>query len=157
MFVLLLVLTLFESGSAVFSLSQLDHLTASQLDEDDLVQVVQTSSTRSTTKLPKNYYIIKVIKKDKKECYYKIKQLYDFAVKILIQNKMIPQEDQLVKSKIKPQYLSKKRSWLFSIIFAIIGNEKELELTYNKLSRLGIQRLNTNPSINFLNDKIVAI
>ena len=91
------------------------------------------------------------MKKDKKDAYSRIKNIYEHVVKILIKNKIIPREDNLVKTKIKPQYQSRKRTWVFSTIFVILGNQRELELTQNQLIKLGVQKLNTRPAINFLN------
>lgn len=62
-----------------------------------------------------------------------------------------------MKSRIKPQYLSKKRIWSFSTIFVIFGDEEELERAYKQLFRIRVQRLNIRPSINFLNEKVVAL
>lgn len=60
--------------------------------------------------------------KEKKQAYLRMQTLFKNVVAILIKNKIIPAEDSLVKSRIKPQYLSKKRSWSFSTIFVIFGN-----------------------------------
>ena len=49
------------------------------------------------------------------------------VVKTLESSKLIPDKDSLVKSKTKPQYLSKKRQWSFSTIFVILGTEKEIK------------------------------
>ena len=48
--------------------------------------------------------------------------LFKDVLSFLLKNRIIPHEDSLVKSRIKPQYLSKKRSWSFSTIFVIFGN-----------------------------------
>jgi hypothetical protein len=86
-----------------------------------------------------------------------MQNMFKKVVRILIKNRIIPDEETLVKSRIKPQYLSKKRSWSFSTIFVIFGNEDELERCYRELSRIRIQRLSTRPSINFLNEKVIAL
>ena len=53
--------------------------------------------------------------------------------------------------------MTKKRSWAFTTIFAIYGTEEDLDRCYMKLSNMGIERLNTKTSINFLNEKIIAL
>jgi hypothetical protein len=65
---------------------------------------------------------MKVLHKEKLKAYNHIKQLYKHAVTLLIKHKVIPDEVRLVKSKIKPQFLNKKRIWSFSIVFAIYGS-----------------------------------
>ena len=74
---------------------------------------------------------------------------------LCIRKNLIPDKDSLVQSRIKPQYLSKKRSWSFSIIFVVVGEDIEEEV--RQLSKLGIKKLNTRPSINFLNEKLLAL
>jgi len=64
---------------------------------------------------------LKVIEKEKRLAYYKMIQIYEKIVKILKKYQLIPDEDSLVKTKIKPQFLTKKRKWSFSIIFVIGG------------------------------------
>jgi hypothetical protein len=86
-----------------------------------------------------------------------MKRMFERVVKLLLRAGVIPDESTLVQSKIKPQYLSKKRSWQFSTIFALFGSSGELERCRSDLSRLGIQRLSTKPTINFLNEKIIAL
>lgn len=86
-----------------------------------------------------------------------MRRVFERVVRLLLRAGVIPDESTLVQSKIKPQYLSKKRSWQFSTIFAIFGSSPELERCRSDLGRLGIQRLSTKPSINFLNEKIVAL
>ena len=39
----------------------------------------------------------------------------------------------------------------------IFGSEKELERAGLQLSHLKVQRLHTHPSINFLNEKVIAL
>jgi hypothetical protein len=102
-------------------------------------------------KVVKDYYIIKVGRKNKKDAYNIIQKIFYKVVDILLKNKIIPDQSSLVKSKIKPQYQSKKRSWVFSTIFVVLGTQKELERAFKHLSRIGVQRLQTKPSINFLN------
>lgn len=77
--------------------------------------------------------------------------LNEIVIRILKKNKVIPHSNSLVQSKIKPQYLSKKRKWSFSMIFVIFGNQNELTRCSSELYKYGIQRLVTKPSINFLN------
>lgn len=48
--------------------------------------------------------------------------LFDQVISILKKHHIIPHQNGLVKSKIKPKYLIKKRMWSFSTIFVIIGN-----------------------------------
>lgn len=86
-----------------------------------------------------------------------MQSIFKRVIQILIRHKIIPDENALVKSRIKPQYLSKKRSWSFSTIFVIFGSDKELERAGIQLSHLNVQRLHTHPSINFLNEKVVAL
>lgn len=52
----------------------------------------------------------------------RMQALFKDVLSFLLKNRIIPHEDSLVKSRIKPQYLSKKRSWSFSTIFVIFGN-----------------------------------
>lgn len=86
-----------------------------------------------------------------------MQNMFKQVVNILIKNRIIPDEDSLVKSRIKPQYLSKKRSWCFSTIFVIFGDEEELERVHRQLFKIRVQKLSTRPSINFLNEKVVAL
>lgn len=79
------------------------------------------------------------------------------VVFILKKYKVIPHERGLVKSKIKPQYLSKKRKWSFSTMFVVLGKYEELKKAYSYFIRMGIQKLNAKPSINFLNEKVKAL
>jgi hypothetical protein len=51
-----------------------------------------------------------------------MQSMFKQVVAYLIRSRIIPDENSLVKSRIKPQYLSKKRSWSFSTIFVIFGN-----------------------------------
>jgi hypothetical protein len=97
------------------------------------------------------------MRKDKKDAYSMIKNIYEHVLKILIKNKIIPAENSLVKTKIKPHYQSRKRTWVFSTIFVILGNQRELELAQNQLAKLGVQKLSTRPAINFLNEKLESI
>ena len=83
--------------------------------------------------------------------------LFDKVVGILKKHHIIPHQNGLVKSKIKPKYLIKKRMWSFPTIFVIYGNSNELEKCNKELTRFGIQKLMTKPSINFLNEKILAL
>ena len=66
-------------------------------------------------------------------------------------------EGSLVKSKIKPQFLAKKRQWAFSTIFVVVGSPHELKHCYRQLHPLGIHKLNAKPSIDFLNQKLQAM
>lgn len=91
------------------------------LESDNLVQVEESAVDRPNGRITKNYYIVRVARKDKKDAYFKVKQLFDRVIHILMKNKIIPDEDSLVKSKVKPQYQSKKRRWVFSTIFVVIG------------------------------------
>lgn len=116
-----------------------------------MVEVEVSGQSRASSSMSKHYYIVKVGRKDKKEAYNVIRKVFEKVVSILIHNKMIPDEGSLVKSKIKPQYQSKKRSWLFSTIFVVLGTQKELDKAFKDLSRIGVQRLQTKPTINFLN------
>jgi hypothetical protein len=67
---------------------------------------------------------MRVVHKEKSQAYSHMKWLFRRAVHLLIKNKVIPDEERLVKSKIKPQYLNKKRKWSFSTIFVIFGSEE---------------------------------
>ena len=80
-----------------------------------------------------------------------MKELFDRVVFILKKYNVIPHEDSLVKSKTKPQYLSKKRQWSFTTIFVILGNERDLQDCHEQFARLGIQKLNARPSVHYLN------
>ena len=51
-----------------------------------------------------------------------MKKIFGHAVMVAEKYKIIPNEKSLVQSKIKPQYLSKRRLWSFSTIFVLIGN-----------------------------------
>ena len=101
--------------------------------------------------------MIRSIHKEKKHAYMQMQSLFKNVLSFLIKHRIVPHEDSLVKSRIKPQFLSKKRSWTFSTIFVIFGNEEELDKCYKQFSRMRIQRLSTKPSINFLNEKVVAL
>ncbi len=46
---------------------------------------------------------------------------------------------------------------MFSTIFMVMGNAKELERVQGSLVRAGVQRLQTKPSMNFLNEKLLAM
>ena len=107
-------------------LDSLETISRTQLEEDDLVEVVESATTKVQAQLNRDYYIIKVGRKNKKEAYFKIKKLFEKVVSILTKSKIIPREEALVKTRVKPQYQSKKRSWTFSTIFMIIGSEREL-------------------------------
>jgi hypothetical protein len=52
----------------------------------------------------------------------KMVRIFEKVIRILKKNKVIPDEKRLIQTKIKPQYLSKKRSWSFSNIFLIYGS-----------------------------------
>ncbi len=53
----------------------------------------------------------------------KMVRINEKVIKILKKNNVIPDEKRLIHSKIKPQFLSKKRIWSFSTIFVIYGNK----------------------------------
>lgn len=156
--VLLLTLALLQLSLCAHDLYELGSLSQQQLEEDPLVEVEEASNnkTENNNILP-NYYVIRSVHKEKKHAYMRMQALFKDALSFLLRNRIIPHEDSLVKSRIKPQYLAKKRSWSFSTIFVIFGNEQELEKCYKQFSRLRIQRLSTKPSINFLNEKVVAL
>jgi hypothetical protein len=48
-------------------------------------------------------------------------EMIERVVFVLKKFKVIPHERSLVKSKIKPQYQSKKRKWSFSTMFVVLG------------------------------------
>jgi hypothetical protein len=64
--------------------------------------------------------------KEKKQAYLRMQIMFKKVVDILMKEKVIPHSDSLVKSRISPKYLSRKRSWTFTTIFVIFGNEMEL-------------------------------
>lgn len=155
---LLLTLALLQLCLAAHSLYELGGLSQQQLEEEPLVEVEEASDNKTeNNSIRPNYYIIKSMHKEKKHAYMRMQALFKEALSFLLRNRIIPHEDSLVKSRIKPQYLAKKRSWSFSTIFVIFGNEQELERCYKQFTRLRIQRLSTKPSINFLNEKVVAL
>ena len=100
---------------------------------------------------------MKVMRRDKRNAYQSMQSLLNNVVKILKSYKLIPNEHTLVKSKTKPQYLSKKRQWSFSAIFVVLGNQRQLKEVNREFKKFGIQRLNAQPSINFLNEKMRAL
>lgn len=153
----IVLVTLMACASSKHILERGSSFSADELEEDNLVEVVQTAEGLAGSKATKHYYIVRVDRKDKKDAYNTIKKVFDKVISILTKNNIIPNEGSLVKSKIKPQYQSKKRRWFFSTIFVVLGTQKELELTFKQLTQIGVQRLQARPSINFLNEKLLAM
>lgn len=152
----ILVLSLVTLSQQIISYRDLGHLTQREVEADPYVEVYE-SSTSKLNDLYREYFILKVVEKEKRLAYYKMTKIYEKVLKILKRFQLIPDEDSLVKTKIKPQFLSKKRRWSFSIIFVVGGEEDELTRCYRELIKVGIQKLSTHPSINFLHEKVQAM
>lgn len=100
---------------------------------------------------------MRVMSRNKRFAFEQMNKMIDRVVMILKKYRIIPHEGNLIKTKIKPQYLNKKRKWSFSTIFVVLGTQQELHKCYSTFARLGIQKLSARPSINFLNEKVKAL
>lgn len=67
---------------------------------------------------------MRVISRNKRTAFEQMNKMIEKVVVILKKYRIIPHEGTLIKSKIKPQYLNKKRKWTFSTIFVILGNHQ---------------------------------
>lgn len=43
------------------------------------------------------------------------------------------------------------RKWSYSVVFALIGQEEDVLRCFRELSKLGVERLSSHPTINYLN------
>ncbi len=161
LYCILALLTLSVQKLALISLKQMGNLKDGELESGQLVEVTHSYTELGTeyneNALHRHYYVMRVMNRDKRMAYEQMKRAFGRVVAILKKYKVIPSEASLVKSKIKPQYLSKKRKWAFSTIFVIMGGEEELRKCQAQFIPLGIQKLNAKPSINFLNEKVRAL
>ena len=141
----------------VISLHQLRELETHRLLDGQEVEVIYTSDSTPEDPLQREHYVIKSAHRNKRTAYLNMQSILARVVRILNRYKLIPHEGSLVNSKIKPQYLSKKRKWSFSAIFVVLGDDRELRKCDLQFRQLGINKLNVRPSIHFLDEKLRAL
>ena len=147
----LLVLLLACPSLGKITLQELKKTSPGDLADGQMVEVFHSSSTTDHHQAERSYFVIKVANRNKRTAYDTMNNLINRVVKTLTNYKLIPDENSLVQSKTKPQYLSKKRQWSFSTIFVILGSQKEIKQVHIQFKKYGIQKLNAKPSIHFLN------
>jgi hypothetical protein len=95
--------------------------------------------------------VLRVIEKDKRLADSKRTHLYDKMIEVLRSHDIIRDEQLLARAAMRPVFLSHSRKWAYTTIFAIVGEEGELANCRLELLKLGIERVDNHPSINFLN------
>jgi hypothetical protein len=119
----LMLLVLGCQGAPAYSIAEVPGLNLAELEGGCLVKVTESAREGlGQSEFKRDYYQLRTGGKDKKEGYLQMKQLLDRVVKVLIRNKLIPDAGSLVQSKMKSQHQTKRRSWLFSIIFMVLGS-----------------------------------
>lgn len=89
--VLALIFTILYLTAQLHNIEDLSSLSVSDLEEDDLVEVMETSDSRAeNSSIMPNYYIIRVMHKEKKQAYLRMQALFKNVVTTLIRNRIIP-------------------------------------------------------------------
>jgi hypothetical protein len=148
---LMLMLLLAVCTLQVIPFEDLHRKSILEIGKDPYVQIHSSSSDRID--LHQEYLVFRVIEKEKRAAYIALTQLEERVVRVLKKHRIIIDDDALVKASIKPEFISKKRKWSFSLVFVIEGGQEEIEGCFKELTRLGVQRLSKHSTINFLNEK----
>lgn len=120
------------STYSIIKINDLHKYTIAQIDKDPYI-TVQASSSNELKGLNREFLIIRVISKQQKLANSKMLRIEEKANNILKKYGIINNEDLLVKSKFRPQFVGNLRKWLYSTIFAIKGPENTLQKCYNQL------------------------
>ncbi len=69
------------------------------------------------------YYVLRATAKQKTTSFKSLQLRRSSIINVLKKGNIIPNEQALIESNLKPFYNSKKKMWTFSLIFALVGRE----------------------------------
>lgn len=152
----LILLVLSLRGGCLISESQLGELSGSLLETDPLIEIATPpSGTLHPSRM--EYFQLRTIDRAKRAAYFQLLRLQQRVHRILRKYGLPPPPQPLAQTRLRPLFLSSRRKWSYSLIFAVGGSEEELGACEGELGRVGVERLQTHPSINFLHEKTQAL
>lgn len=138
------------SAHAILLFSQLHQYSTAQIENDPFIEVFASSSA-AIEGLHKEFLVLKVVEREKRSAISRLVQVEDRLQRTLQRYEIIEDEEELVKTRIRPSFSMHNRKWSYSIVFALIGQEDDVLMCLRELSKLGVERISSHPTINYLN------